>query len=386
MATIVSRRFIKRTGVILAIMIAASASVIACADTDNRSAMATLPARAVGALSVGNPALTAPPNARMKVVVFDAAGDDLGHLDGKSIAGPRVRTWERGLAVGMGNAVTSLTSNSTQSTPVDEVAVLGASSDSKTGQAMFWFNTGGEGGEYRSSFLVLNKGTPGRLRSVPGYMFSAALCQEGNWGITTPLSDFRFDTSDMRYALYDLAEDTPRKVTEWRESMHLRPATRTGVCVHSGRTLVLLYKNANPRDGRSLVVSQFDMSSRVRTATSVSLNGNSSEVLDGTLTTVGNVLYWVASDGQILSLDVDSTPSVRVVGRLPVTIVGVAKMKVSTTGTIVSLLETDGETPRYSEYEITTGVQTRGRIDLPWLNELLAEDSSTRVTNVAAIP
>ncbi|MFF1946953.1 hypothetical protein ACFVWF_32970 [Rhodococcus qingshengii] len=91
------------------------------------------------------------------------------------------------------------------------------------------------------------------------------------------------------------------------------------------------------------------------------------------MTVVDDQLYWVNSDGNVLTTPVVGSPKVTQLWKLPD---GVENTRASVSGTTVAAIS-HGNNPEYAEYELSTGQRTRGPIELPWLEPIVGSETES---------
>lgn len=346
-------------------------------DTAPIPEMQSVAPDAVGAVVVGPETLPFGIDTdRTMVFTFDDHGKALGRIDGTAAYSSRVLSWNRGFTTATAHAVVTATPAGTESVPIDENMVEGASIDPATGRAMFWFNTGRPDGPevaYRNNYVITGPGGPPVTGSVPGMMLTGSYCGNTGYGLVVGFDDLTSGAPSVRHRLYELPDAGGEAVLrgEWDYPVDFRAVSRTNACSADGRTLYNLYGTTDARRAATaesgLMLVRIDTTTGAHTETTVDIGHHPASTRTNTLTMVDDRLYWISSDGAVLSLPRDRESEARQEWILPAS---GDSHTVTVTNTTVSHID-HSATPTYTEYDLLTGRRTRDPIELPWLNAII---------------
>lgn len=376
------------------ILVGAISFGVACSNKDEPDTERLSP-KAVGAVTIGPAALPIPDGARTIVVTFDERGKDAGRLAGGPISSATTIGWPHGLTAVTAESVITLSEKGTDHVPIDENMVEGITSDSESGGVMVWFNTAQPDGPsvpYRNNYVMTSTDAATTTGSVNGTMLTAGHCGTGAYGVVAdiePIFEGQASTPHRLYYLPTNGQPTVRGET-WNSPTDLRPFSRTSVCSTDGSAIYNLYGNVRAlRDetGKSgLTLVRIDTATGARTETPVDLDGHKALTAANSLAFVGERLYWISSDGAVLSLpsDPNTEPDNRV--REEWRVAQDDKHRITIVrGTTVSSV-TYADTATYSEYDLLSGVQLGSDIELPWLRDTLKENNGSSVLSITPIP
>ncbi|WP_280355970.1 hypothetical protein [Nocardia otitidiscaviarum] len=333
---------------------------------------------------------------RTMAFTFNNQGKALGRFEGPAAYSSRVLAWKRGFTTATAQSVLTVTTAGTQPVPIDENMIEGASGDPATGRSMFWFNTGRPDGPeiaYRNNYVITGPEQPPVTGSVPGMMLTGGFCTDTGYGVVVDFDDLTAGLPSVRHELYELPGAGGEAVLrgEWEYPADFRAVSRTDACSADGRTLYNLYGSVDARRGDTagagLRLVRIDTTTGTHSETAVDIGAHPASTRTNTLTVVDERLYWISSDGAVLSLPLDHPSRARQEWALPANGGG---HTVTITGTTVSHLD-HRDTPTYTEYDLLTGQRTRDPIELPWLTPIINSRTESgkahyAVTGIAGLP
>ncbi|MFC9788820.1 hypothetical protein [Rhodococcus sp. NPDC127528] len=351
--------------------------VISCGARDYPgAALHALPENAVGAVSLGPLALEASDlfnENRSLVFLFDADGDVVGRIEGHDITGSRTLASSRNLVTVSARAVTTLTATSRAEFGIDESWVEAAANDPASGAATVWFS------RRDSTFVTVAADGRARSGTVPGRVEAAAQCGERAVAIAIAIAIEAVPADDGLYTsrLFEVGpggEPVERGV--WRQDPEFSAASSTAVCTADGRSMLSLHRSPGPADGGEpeMTLVRTNLVDGSRTASPLEMSGHSPTTRGGSLTIVGDRLYWITLTGDVLSTPVTGWPSVAREWSIP----GSGEKSAATVhGATVSTLDHAQRPPTFAQYDLVTGARTAGPVELPWLGPLIDAETES---------
>jgi hypothetical protein len=328
---------------------------------------------------------------RTMVFTFDSQGKALGRIEGPAAYSSRVLSWDRGFTTATAQAVVTATAAGIHSVPIDENMVEGASIDPATGRAMFWFNTAQPDGPevaYRNNYVITSPDGPPTVGSVPGMMLTGSYCGNTGHGVVVGFDDLTSGAPTVRHQLFELPDAGGEAVLrgDWDYPVDFRAVSRTDACSADGRTLYNLYSSAETA-GSAVSLLRIDTATGAHTETKVDVGHHPAAARTNTLTVVSERLYWISSDGAVLSLSLNGESEARQEWELPS---NGDNTTVTITNTTVTYIDHEG-TPTFAEYDLLTGQRLRDPIGLPWLDTIVnsrteSGKSHYAVTGIAGLP
>ncbi|MEU7219557.1 hypothetical protein [Nocardia iowensis] len=274
-------------------------------------------------------------------------------------------------------------------TAVDEDMVQAAVNDPATGRASVWFNSGDVDGQSANRFVAIDADNKAASGVVPGMVLAAGYCD----GRLFAISEDRkaAETGTYGSVLYEISPAGELAVRgRWDYPEDFRPATRSIPCSADGTTLSALYASNEARLSESgepgLTLVRIDATAGSRTETQLVMHGYSWRISRGSLTRVGEKLFWSTIYGDILSVPIQGDVTVSHAWKLPSNHLAT---KIDVNATTVAQLDFR-DVPSYSTYELTTGKRRSGPISLPWLRPFVdsvteSGESTYTVTDIAAM-
>ncbi|MFD4295089.1 hypothetical protein ACFWQG_17915 [Rhodococcus sp. NPDC058532] len=360
-------------------LVIAATAIAACGSRDYPGAdLDALPAAAVGAVSVTPAGLETTDllnQNRSLTFLFDADGDVVGRLEGNDVYATQAVASAGRLTMVSADAVTTLTPAGRAEVGIDEHMVTAAANDPANGAATIWFNSGGE-----STYVAIDTDGTATTGAVPGVVEVAAQCGDRAVALTQgrELAD-----ADGRW-LFRLVElpagGEPVERGRWRLDPDFSAASASAVCTADGSALLSLHRPPPPPDGgeRGLVLVRTRLADGERTAEPVELAGQSPATSRGSLTVVGDRLYWLTQSGTVLSMPLGGPAQARSEWTIPGADVNIA----SVSGTTVSALDLHAA-PTFAQYDLVTGERITDPVTLPWLTEIV--DSEAESGNTAYV-
>lgn len=380
-----------RATAMAAVLMLTTVIFLATSCSDQTDELQELPADTIGVVTIGPAGLPVPQNSRTTAVAFDDRGNEVGRVSGGAITAATTVAWRHGLTTASARSVVTLTDTGRSRFPIDENMIEGATANPQSGGALFWFNTARPDGPavpYRNNYVMTRPDAAPSAGSVPGIMQTAGHCGSSAFGVAVDFDDIVSGRPDTRNRLYELTTSgEPIVRGEWNYPTEFRSFSRTAACSADGSALYNLYGSvAAIRDesGKSdLTLVRIDTATGVRTQTSIDMAGHRGASEANSLTLVEDRLYWISTDGSVLSVPVAGTSNkVREEWRLPQ---DGKHHQASVSGTVVAFIDYEG-TPTYTEFDLVTGNRTRSSIELPWISEALKEGDGSTVLNVSSVP
>lgn len=375
----------------MALTLMIAAAVGTSCTSDESSELERLPIEAIGAVTIGPSGLPIPRDAQTTVVAFDDGGNEVGRLSGGAITSATTIGWRRGLTTANSGSVITLTPNGNSRIPIDENMIEGATPNFQSGGSLFWFNTARPDGPtvpYRNNYVMTSADASTKQGSVPGMMLTAGHCNNSAFGVVADFDDVVSGNPNGRHRIYEMTmTDEPRVRGEWEQPTESRPFSRTSVCSSDGSALYNIYGSVDAlRDdsGESdLTLVRIDTHTGALTHIPIDMDGHHGVSEARTLTLINDRLYWIATDGAVLSTSVTGTGSkVREEWRLPQ---AGRRQQATVNGTIVSSIDYNGS-PTYTEFELLTGRQTRKPVELPWIEDAFNNNEGSTLLNVSSVP
>ncbi|MDI9938596.1 MULTISPECIES: hypothetical protein [Rhodococcus] len=339
-----------------------------------------LPPGAVGAVSVGPQGLEST-GGRTIVFVFDEKGNVLGRLEDEPIYANPVLASKQSLVTASGRAVTTLTSTSRIDVPVDESIVEAAANNPETGSATVWFNSG-----RTSNFVSVDADGQTHTGSVEGMVRTATYCGDRQFAVVRDI----IPAGDMtKHRLYELLPGGRLAVRgEWDLPVGVGPASRNPACAADGQSILALWRmspTSSPPD-HDLALVRIDVTDGSQSETVLDMPGYAQNAW-GTTAVIGDRLYWLNQDGQVLSVAIEGPPAVSLEWTIPDS----EEATTTVSGTTVTIVNSRGR-PVFSQHDLITGNQTRDPIELPWLESIVGSPagntlySTTDVTGLEEQP
>ncbi|AOW93941.1 hypothetical protein BFN03_18195 [Rhodococcus sp. WMMA185] len=360
-----------KSGAGRAIGLAATLAVVASCTTtedpeDHGYQLTKLPPAAVGAVSVG-PALPEAVDDRdwTTVFFFDEDGTNLGRVEGNAIHGNHILVSDRGIVSASSRAVTTLTDTSRTDTPMGhETIVRAAVNQPASGASTIWFDNG-----TGTSFVSIDADDGPTSSTVPGVVQTSAYCGNRSFAVVDE-SVVGTEGDPIQHGLYEILSDgRPVVRAQWEHPAEFRPAVVTSACSGDGQTILALYQRTET-DDRTLGLVRITVSDGSRSETELEMPRGESNVRSGTSVAVDDRLYWISSEGNVLSAVVEGSPIVTQEWVIP----DGDEIVASVHGTTVAVISYRG-VPTFSEYDLRTGERTRGPIELPWLDDIIGSDT-----------
>ncbi|GAF43705.1 hypothetical protein [Rhodococcus wratislaviensis] len=324
-----------------------------------------LPPGAVGAVSLGPQGLEST-GGRAIVFVFDEGGNVLGRLEDEPIYANPVLASKQSLVTASGRAVTTLTSTSRIDVPVDEGIVEAAANNPETGSATVWFNSG-----RTSNFVSVDADGQTRTGSVQGMVRTATYCGDRQFAVVRDI----IPTGEMtKHRLYELPPGGGLVVRgEWDLPVGVGPASRNPACAADGQSILALWRMPD------LALVRIDVSDGSQSETVLDMPGFAQNAW-GTTAVVGDRLYWLNQDGQVLSVSTTGPSAVALEWAIP----DPDKTTTTVSGTTVTVVNYRGR-PVFSQHDLITGNQTRDPIELPWLESIVGSPAGNTLYSIADV-
>lgn len=364
-----ARRMIRAAG-----LVSTAAVLTACGSHDYPGPdLDGLPADAVGAVSLTPAGLETTDvmnRNRSLTLLFDAAGDLVGRIEGNDVYATQAVASPGRLTTISADAVTTLTAAGRAEFGIDEHMVTAAVNDPATGAATVWFNSGRE-----STFVTIGSDGTATTGAAPGVVEVAAQCGDRTVALTHGLEPADAEGRWI-FRLFEVpAGGSPVERGSWRLDPDFSAASASTVCTDDGSALLSLHLSPPPADGgeRWLVLVRTGLADGTRTTEPIETGDHSTATRRGSLTVVGDRLYWLTYEGAALSVPFDGSAPARWEWTIP----GAGENTVtSVSGTTVSALGA-GPTPTFTRYDLVTGDRTGDPIDLPWLTELVGSEAES---------
>ena len=324
-----------------------------------------LPPGAVGAVSLGPQGLEST-GGRAIVFVFDEGGNVLGRLEDEPIYANPVLASKQSFVTASGRAVTTLTSTSRIDVPVDEGIVEAAANNPETGSATVWFNSG-----RTSNFVSVDADGQTHTGSVQGMVRTATYCGDRQFAVVRDI----IPTGEMtKHRLYELPPGGGLVVRgEWDLPVGVGPASRNPACAADGQSILALWRMPD------LALVRIDVSDGSQSETVLDMPGFAQNAW-GTTAVVGDRLYWLNQDGQVLSVSTTGPSAVALEWAIP----DPDKTTTTVSGTTVTVVNYRGR-PVFSQHDLITGNQTRDPIELPWLESIVGSPAGNTLYSIADV-
>ncbi|MFD3702904.1 hypothetical protein ACFWUP_07125 [Nocardia sp. NPDC058658] len=312
---------------------------------------------------------------RTRVYLFDAKGEVVSRLDGAAIANNRLLVSPQRVVTAAGNTVTALDHTGRFTAPIDpETIVKAAANNPDTGAATIWFHRALE-----TRYASIGPDRTSRTGLVPGTVGIVGYCGDKHFAVVGDSS------TRTRQRLYEIPFDgDPVVVGEWHHDPEFQPIS-WATCTGRGYLLALYAPEgttATDKGGPNPTLVSIDTTDGSRTETRLDLLDDSWRTGSGTLTVVGDRLYWITHENDVLSVALDGSSTVRKEWSLP----GLGdETSVSVEGTTVSAI-THREVPTFTQYDLRTGRITREPVALPWLESIqgVVSDSGGTIYTIDA--
>ena len=348
----------RRFGLIVGLF-AILTTLVTC-DTDRvfpGEELTSVPAGAVGVVSIGAMQIPKASAGQALMFAFDETGRLLGKVEGPGIEGNGVLAAGRELVAPSHGSATRLTPTGKRVFELPGFAVSAATFDRETGTATLWFEHRGEGGFV--SLASDNSVRTGKVGDRLSMLRTAADCGGRQFAIIDILVKFGEPVPNTLYEV--LPDGTVAVRATFDVPADFGPLSRVSTCIPDGQSILSIYHSA--RSGADVLV-RTSLVDGARTQTQLDRAG---EIRKGSLTVVSDRLYWLSFDGNAYSVALNGDTSVDTAWTLP----GDAKkVSAAVNGTTASVVDRTG-TPTFSQYNLVTGVRTRGPIELPWLEPIV---------------
>ena len=298
--------------------------------------------------------------------VFDEGGNVLGRLEDEPIYANPVLASKQSLVTASGRAVTTLTSTSRIDVPVDEGIVEAAANNPETGSATVWFNSG-----RTSNFVSVDADGQTHTGSVQGMVRTATYCGDRQFAVVRDI----IPTGEMtKHRLYELPPGGGLVVRgEWDLPVGVGPASRNPACAADGQSILALWRMPD------LALVRIDVSDGSQSETVLDMPGFAQNAW-GTTAVVGDRLYWLNQDGQVLSVSTTGPSAVALEWAIP----DPDKTTTTVSGTTVTVVNYRGR-PVFSQHDLITGNQTRDPIELPWLESIVGSPAGNTLYSIADV-
>jgi hypothetical protein len=324
-----------------------------------------LPPGAVGAVSVGPQGLEST-GGRTIVFVFDEKGNVLGRLEDEPIYANPVLASKQSLVTASGRAVTTLTSTSRIDVRVDESIVEAAANNPETGSATFWFNSG-----RTSNFVSVDADGQTHTGSVEGMVRTATYCGDRQFAV---VGDIIPSGDLVKHRLYELLPGgRPAVRGEWDFPVGAGAASRNPACAADGQSILALWSMPD------LTLVRIDVSDGSQSENVLNIPGYA-QTAWGTTAVVGDRLYWLNQDGQVLSVSTTGPSAVALEWAIP----DPDKTTTTVSGTTVTVVNYR-DRPVFSQHDLITGNQTRDPIELPWLESIVGSPAGNTLYSIADV-
>lgn len=339
--------------------------------------LTNLPADAVGAVIVGPMGFESTTDKdRSLLFMFDAAGDVVGRLDGAAIHGSRVLAGNGRAVMSTASFVATLTASARSDHAIEgEWFVQAAAMTPGSTAATLWYNTGVVEDRYVNRYVSIGADDSVQTGQVEGIVGTSAYCGDRNFAVVRQ-SLVGTQTDATRNWLYELpADGVPIVRGQWDYDPEFRPVASTSPCSGDGTSILALYASeeavTSSGNGPGLTLVRIDTANGRRTETQLSMPGRTWSTHRSSLTVVDDRLYWVTWNGEVLSVPLDGSPSVREEWRLPA---GGDKVMLSVRDRIVSAVNYQ-DRAHFTRYDLLTGRPLHAPIQLPWLDDLYGKET-----------
>ncbi|MHA4854390.1 hypothetical protein L1080_033375 [Rhodococcus sp. MSC1_016] len=341
----------------------------------------TLPANAVGAVSLGGLTVESS-GGRTLVFVFDESGNVVGRMENGRVDGNQVVASHHNVVTASSRAVTTLTDTARIDTPITEHTVASISNNPDSGATTIWFNSG------RSNNYVSVSAEHWILQgSVPGMVRTTAYCGDRHFAV---VDNWQAVDAPIPNRLYELPPGGELVVRgEWDSPSDYGPASRTSVCSPDGQSILALYGTyrygMDETVGPAMTLVTIDVVDGSRIETPLVMPEARGGVIRGTMAVMGDRLFWLNEDADVLSVPVAGSPTVTHEWTIPE---GADATVSSVSGSVVTAVNYKGR-PVFSQYDLLTGNALRDPIELPWLESIVgspAGDTTYAISSVTATP
>ncbi|WP_132473341.1 hypothetical protein [Rhodococcus sp. SMB37] len=309
------------------------------------------------------------------VFAFDSNGEIVGRSEGQSIHSLQASISGRSAVVPFGDRVSILTENSSNEFPIERESIVQSVANApSSGAVTIWFNSGISNGRYVNRFASVSADGSLKTGSVPGMVFSSVYCGDRNFALVRESYIGSTGNPEDNY-LYELdGSGFPTVRAEWKYPSYFSSITPTGACTSDGKKFVSLYiwEDAISSDGSGdLTLVQIDTETGVRSERPLDMSGHTWVTERSSLSIIGDRLYWITGDGEVMSSALEGSSGVERKWIIPE---WHDRVRVSVEGDKVSFLDF-GNSPFYAEFDLISGNQTLDAIELPWLNEIAGSDT-----------
>lgn len=216
---------------------------------------------------------------------------------------------------------------------------------------------------------------------------TTAYCGDRHFAV---VEDWQVVDAPISNRLYELSPGGELVVRgEWDGTSDYSPASRTSVCSPDGQSVLALYGTyrygMDETVGPAMTLAAIDVVDGSRTETPLVMPDVVGGVIGATMTVVGDRLFWINEDADVLSVPVTGSPTVTHEWTIPG---GPGAIVSSVSGTDVTAVNYR-DRPTYVQYDLLTGNALRDPIGLPWLESIVgspAGDTRSAISSVTAIP